>query len=714
MKYLYWDEKTITDFSEDNITGMYETGYVFTRIGKGVMQRTRSARIDLNKFQLSSENRRVLKKVDNVDGIGFMESIVLPMPEYDWKIGKIAKDFYDAKFGVGVMSAQKIKELTSDSTKSNFNGLFRYVSKEHDLGYAIFYSNDNIAHYSYPFYDLKLSPKDMGLGMMIMAIQWAKDKGKKYIYLGSLQRPSDVYKLQFEGLEWFDGKEWRTDLEAVKKILAESPLPDRGDSASPKHIHIIGICGVATGALAVAFHEKGVKITGSDKGFFPPISTELTKRGIPFYAGWHPEKIEESGRPDIIIAGASGTSPSNPEILYAKKNHIPLLSFAEAIGKYFVKKNSIVAAGTWGKTTSSALLSFILLKAGKDPSYFTGGLSLSHDSGALSNSDWSVVEGDEYQISISDKRPKFACYSPTHLLLTAVSWDHADLYPTEESYFETFERLIASIPPTGLIAANKDQAGAVKLLGNLLKDGPAGSFSNSPKVISYGKKDDKNDPGFTYEKVKQSPRGLDFIVNHGKESFRIHSPMIGTFQAENITGCFAMAYSIGIKSEAIIKAVAKFKGLKRRLEKRLDGETSEKGVTIFDDIAHSPEKASSVLANLKEIYSGKIITVFEPNIGGRSRESIAKYDNAFKNADIVIIPRLTRLKVTENESLQPMEGDELARVIAKTHLNTHYSDDDERLINFLITNTKESDTIAFLGSHGFRGMIEEVVEKMKK
>ena len=163
-----------------------------------------------------------------------------------------------------------------------------------------------------------------------------------------------------------------------------------------KHVHIIGICGVATSALAIAFHDQGWKVTGSDKGFYPPVSTSLIENGISYYAGWHPENI---GNPDIIVAGGGGTSLSNPEIMYAKEKNIPLLSFAQALGKYVVKKNSIVVTGTWGKTTISSLLSYIMIHAGKNPSYFTGGLSMSHKTGAMSDSDWSVVEGDESDIA---------------------------------------------------------------------------------------------------------------------------------------------------------------------------------------------------------------------------------------------------------------------------------------------------------------------------
>lgn len=213
MKYLNWKEKIIDHPSPRDVAAAYAQGFVFTRIGKGVMHQTRSCRIDLSKFELSSENRRILKKTADIS----VSSAPLPLDTYDIRIGKLAKDFYDTKFGAGTMSAQKVKEMLVDATKSNFNLLLKYSVG--DLpGYAICYSNPELLHYSYPFYDLS-APKDTGLGMMIRAIQYAKESGAKHIYLGSLQRPNDTYKLQFAGLEWFDGKRWQTDTVPLKDIL---------------------------------------------------------------------------------------------------------------------------------------------------------------------------------------------------------------------------------------------------------------------------------------------------------------------------------------------------------------------------------------------------------------------------------------------------------------------------------------------------------------
>ncbi|MEK7226712.1 MAG: hypothetical protein AAB221_13645 [Bacteroidota bacterium] len=226
LDYLKWNEQTISDFTPQNITALYNDGYLFTRLGKGIMHQTRSLRIDLAKFELSSENRRILRKTNSL----LIAHCSLPMTNYNWQIGKMAKDFYDIKFGKGIFSANKIKELLTDERRSNFNTLIQYDTKNSELrtpnstiGYAICYKKDDILHYCYPFYQLAINNEQLaniGLGMMLRAILYAKEQGLRYIYIGSAQRPTDTYKLQFEGLEWFDGKEWKTSGGALKKLLA--------------------------------------------------------------------------------------------------------------------------------------------------------------------------------------------------------------------------------------------------------------------------------------------------------------------------------------------------------------------------------------------------------------------------------------------------------------------------------------------------------------
>ena len=461
-----------------------------------------------------------------------------------------------------------------------------------------------------------------------------------------------------------------------------------------RKVHFIGICGVAMSAVATALWQKGYKVTGSDAGFFPPVSTHLAHIGIPYYSGWHPEKMVEGGAPDLVIVG-NAISSQNPEFLYVKENKIPFKSYPEAVGEFLIKEHSVVVAGTYGKTTSSALLSHIFKYAGLKPSYMFGGLTQDGSiSAAIDNGTWSIVEGDEYSTSKWDKRAKFLHYKPTHLLLSSVKWDHADLYPTEASYFEAFAALLENLPKSGFLVYCIDQEPVAKLIEKA-------KISNA---ISYGL---SKVASYRYENVNQTSDGLTFdIVKDGK-AYNISSPLIGSYNAENIAGCLAMAHASGISPGDISDAIKSFAGMKRRLEKRYESD-----VTVIDDIAHSPEKAKSVLNNLRHIYRGMVIAVYEPNIGNRTPQSKPAYKDAFKDADTVVIPRLSKLKIDPENPKKTFDGDELANIIAENHKEVHYLESDEEVVEFLAQGRSKGDVIAFLGSHGFRGMIEETIKKL--
>jgi arginyl-tRNA--protein-N-Asp/Glu arginylyltransferase len=220
MAYLSWDTQTINDFSASVVSEMYGKGYVFTRKSKGLMNQTRSLRISLSNFELQSENRRVLRKTEDLALT--TQSLPLAISSYSWEIHKLGKDYYTKKFGDGVFTAAKIKELVTDWTKSNYNLLLNFSAGEakSNVGYCIAYQNNEILHYAYPFYDLDKYQNNYGMGMMLQAILYAQRAAKKYFYLGSATRPADNYKLQFKGLEWFDGQQWSTDIDQVKQLIS--------------------------------------------------------------------------------------------------------------------------------------------------------------------------------------------------------------------------------------------------------------------------------------------------------------------------------------------------------------------------------------------------------------------------------------------------------------------------------------------------------------
>ena len=401
------------------------------------------------------------------------------------------------------------------------------------------------------------------------------------------------------------------------------------------------------------------------------------------------------GNPDLVVVGNVASS-SNPEWIYVQENKLRYLSYPEAIAEYFLGEKSIVCAGTYGKTTTSTLLSWIFQSNNLDPSYMFGGIPVNDfDSAAIGESrEYSILEGDEYKTSGWDNRPKFALYAATHLLLTSVSWDHADVYPTEQSYFDAFKTLVAGIPKDGLLVACTEGKNMDQVL----------SLAKS-KIILYGK---DNNADYRYRDVQQTEKGLYFDILHKKEIYHVKTSIIGEYNVENMLACFAICVELGLDPKQIIDSFASFKGIKRRLEKRLTGP-----ITVIDDIAHSPAKAHSLLQTLRKIYKGKVIAVYEPNTGNRQKEAIPQYDHAFDAADLVIIPKLSKLKIDSTDLDKPLEGDGLAQVIKKTQPNTSYIENDSELVTTLAKTAKKGDCIAFLGSHGFRGMIEETLSLLQ-
>ncbi len=196
--------------------------YTLTRKAKGNLYQTRSLRIDLTQFDLNSENRRILRKNELLT----LNILHIPLVNYNWKIHSLGKNFYSKRFGDFTFSAQKIKSLLTDSDNTNITDLFVYnldLNAE-PVGYSMCYQNIELLHYAYPFYNLDISKdQNLGMGMMLKAIIWAKENKKRYVYLGSAAEPAAKYKLQFEGIEWWDNNinSWSKDIEHLKSLIAD-------------------------------------------------------------------------------------------------------------------------------------------------------------------------------------------------------------------------------------------------------------------------------------------------------------------------------------------------------------------------------------------------------------------------------------------------------------------------------------------------------------
>ena len=454
-----------------------------------------------------------------------------------------------------------------------------------------------------------------------------------------------------------------------------------------KWVHFTGIVGKTMGPLAYAFKEKGWYVTGSDKSFYPPMSTYLTDRNIQIEVGfkekyltkkYYKKKLGEnfSGtnigeNPDLHIIIATVTE-KNKEYAFSKKKGLKILNYPQVLqDQLIVKGKSIVVSGTYGKTTTSGLLVHIFREAGKDISYMFSGISEDIPNGVRlkdEKTEWSIVEGDEYYASAVTKKSKFFYYHPTHLILTAAEWDHTDIFKTEQDFVDNFRKLAETLPKDGLIVASKNGKNLEEVLENV-----------TAKIIWY---------------------------EYHEKKFDFKTKLIGNHNKENIVAAVTLARNLDLPADVIKKAVESYKGIKRRLEIKLQLDNT----IIIEDEASSPPKVKGSLKTLSEDFGDyKTYAIFEPNAGNRTKEAIPLYEEVFENAEQVIIPRLLPIKSKKGKRLN---GREITEVISKSHKNVAYMNDEGEILDHL-RKIKGKKIITFMGSRGFRGMIDQTIEKLQ-
>jgi UDP-N-acetylmuramate: L-alanyl-gamma-D-glutamyl-meso-diaminopimelate ligase len=492
-----------------------------------------------------------------------------------------------------------------------------------------------------------------------------------------------------------------------------------------KKIHFIGIGGTAMASLAVAFKRAGFLVTGSDLDkIFSPMSEYLEKNKIKYNINFKAENIKN---PDDIVIGNAFVDNKNPEIITAKKKGLPIIHFPRLIEKYLIKKNSVVVAGTYGKTTITAMTAWILEKCKKNPNYMLGGIPIDLENGArlennqmspkgAGNDFWSVVEGDEYPSAMPwDNSPKFKYYHPKFLILTSAEWDHMDVYKTKESYIEVFKKLVASVPKDGLIVAKFGGENLEEVLKNAKcrivwysnsKISKNKNISAKGGSASGGKALKQNNI-YYIDKIKVISDKTFFSIFKGRgkiDSFE--TKLLGEFNLENLCAGIALANELKMPIKKIQSAVKSFSGVKRRLEIR----GVKNGITIIDDFAHNPSKAKqSVLALRRHFPKSKIYIIFEPNRGGQSEKCLRGYDFVFSGANKIFIPKLS--KYTPRVGVKDVSGKELAEYLKKTHSGVVYQPIAEKLVAWLKQNAKKGDVVAFLGSRNFGGVLEKVLNK---
>ncbi|MCA1580484.1 MAG: Mur ligase domain-containing protein [Acidobacteria bacterium] len=393
-------------------------------------------------------------------------------------------------------------------------------------------------------------------------------------------------------------------------------------------IHMVPIGGTAMVPLAALLAEKGHRITGSDLELYPPMSTLLESLAIPVRRGFAPDNVPADA--ERVIVGNAALR-DNVEAAEAARRNLPVLSMPTAIREFLLPgKTSVVVTGTHGKTTTTALVAWMLLDSGRDPGFIVGGemRNLGHGY-RLGAGPHFVLEGDEYNAAFFDRGPKFLHYEPRHLFIGNIEYDHADLYPDIASIEDAFRQVSALVPAGGIVAVNTDDRRAI----DAARRGGAGEAGRARLVrVSL----DDRDADFSAAGAEEGSSGTRFtLLEAGRPAARLSSPLVGTHNLRNALGAVALVRGLGLSAEEIGRALPRFSGVRRRLE--VKGERN--GILVVDDFAHHPTAVRGTLQAARSRWPGRRVwALFEPRSNTAGRKMFEQeYADAFSAADALVV-----------------------------------------------------------------------------
>jgi len=443
-------------------------------------------------------------------------------------------------------------------------------------------------------------------------------------------------------------------------------------------------------SVAAALHERGFKVTGSDENVYPPMSIVLERKGIAFRAGYRPENIPANT--DVVVIG-NAMKRGNPEVEAALNRKLFYLSLPETLKNYFLRgRHNLVVTGTHGKTTTTALLAWIMQKAGRKPGYLIGGLPKNLGQGArLNDSKYFVIEGDEYDSAFFDKRSKFIHYLPELLIVNNIEFDHADIFNNLDEIKLSFRRLINIVPQNGMVLLNGDDPNCVEIAKNCLAQMIEVGFSKN-----------------CAERIRDaaySSKGSRFKL--GDETFEI--PLVGEFNVRNAAMAATAARFYDVPQTKIDNALKSFSGIARRQELR--GEA--RGVKVIDDFGHHPTAIAKTLQALRHRYPRqRIWAIFEPR-SNTTRRAVFQQQlpDALKFADGVFIAQVAKLEqIPEKERLNP---EAVVDAIAKAGHPAFYEKNADVIVDRIMPMLQPKDIVAVFSNGGFDNIHEKLLNRLR-
>ncbi len=460
------------------------------------------------------------------------------------------------------------------------------------------------------------------------------------------------------------------------------------------NIHLVAICGTGMGSLAGLLKEAGHQVKGSDKMFYPPMSESLRAWGIDTMNGFDSSHV--TGDLDLVVVG-NACRKDNPEVQAARDRNIRVASFPETLYELFIKeRRSIVVAGTHGKTTTTSMLSYVLRRVGKDPSFLIGGIP--RDTGKsfhLGRGELFVVEGDEYDSAFFDKRPKFMHYQPEILVLTSMEYDHADIYPDFETYRNAFLQLISHLDKRCVLVACHDDAEVRSLM-----------HQADCRVVSYG-----FDPDATWQasQCSDGEKGAKFRLSlDGFHRGSVAIPLSGKHNISNTLAVLAVCELLGIPTDNVASVLQGFMGVARRMQVR----NVVAGVTIIDDFAHHPTEVSATLQAARARFpQARLVAVFEPR-SNSSRRNVFQdlYKKAFEPADdVLMVPPFNRDQIDPKQRIDP---EKIVQSLLKRGKSAWFCDDARQVVDRLVCELKTDSVVVIMSNGDFDGIHEKLIRAL--
>mgnify|MGYP001614764701 CR=1 FL=1 len=468
-----------------------------------------------------------------------------------------------------------------------------------------------------------------------------------------------------------------------------------------KHVHLVAVCGVGMASLAGMLKEKGFRVTGSDVNVYPPMSTQLAALEIPVFSPYAAENIPTNA--DLVIVG-NAVSRDNPECVEVVRRRVPVLSMPQAVAKFFLTgKDSIVVAGTHGKTTTTSLLAWCLFALGEDPSFLVGGVPGNFPvSYRLGSGPRFVIEGDEYDTAYFDKGPKFLHYLPRIVLLTSIEFDHADIYRDLPHLKESFRKLVHLIPRDGLLIACADYPEVVAVASEAAC--PVTYYAGSPPPPA-------GLPGGAWEvrTVGENGEFTRFLLERGDEAHELALRLPGRHNAANAAAAAIALLHLGYGADRVAVALSGFTGVRRRQE--VLGEFG--GVLVIDDFAHHPTAVRETIAAVRARYPGRRITaVFEPRSNTSRRRIFRKeFAEALSGADSVVVAGVFGAeKIPPAERLEP---EDVAAAVRASGREAVHIPEVNGIVEWLSATARPGDLILVMSNGGFGGIQEKLARALE-